>query len=153
MLFNNLKQYIVRIFLMFLLCFVCANPYLYDSVCPKGPDGSTPGGSIYGGYWNAEDEYFVDKWGFAQCNCTSYAANRVNMNGIAFNNSSFGTSIGVMVIIGLPLLKQRIFQLMSHQQRGAWRSGTLANPVGTRNMAMLPMLNRSSRMKMVLFGP
>ena len=94
MLFNNLKYCLAGITLMFSVCLVWADPYLYDSVCPKGPDGSAPGGSIYGGYWNTKDKYYVDKWGFAQCNCTSYVANRINMNGIAFNNLSFGKHWG-----------------------------------------------------------
>lgn len=89
MLFNNLKRYAVGIALLPIACFVLADPYLYNSVCPKGPDGN-PGGSVYSGYWNVKDKYYVDKWNFAQCNCTSYVANRINMNGIAFSNSYRG---------------------------------------------------------------
>lgn len=70
-----------------------ADPYLYSSVCPKGPDGN-PGGGIYGGKWvpynpqhPENSAYWVDQWGFAQCNCTSYVANRINMTGIAFTNT------------------------------------------------------------------
>ncbi len=55
--------------------------YEYDSVCPIGPTG-TIGGSLYlGDKWipynpknPGNSEYWKDHRGFAQCNCTSYAA-------------------------------------------------------------------------------
>lgn len=43
-------------------------------------------GAVSGGYWNVQGGYFVDKWGFAQCNCTSYVAYRINLNGFRFHN-------------------------------------------------------------------
>lgn len=89
MLFNNLKQWLFGIILFLEASFSWAQGYLYSSVCPKGPDGN-PGAKINGGYWNTEKGYFVDKWGFAQCNCTSYVAHRLNLAGLKFSNSSFG---------------------------------------------------------------
>ncbi len=94
MLFNNPKQYIAGMILLIVACSACADPYVYDPVCPTGPNGITPGGSVYGGYWDSERKFYVDKWRFAQCNCTSYVANRINMNGIVFNNASFGQHWG-----------------------------------------------------------
>ncbi len=79
----------IGLILTFFVSFTLANPYLYSSVCPSGPDGN-PGGKIYGGYWISGDNYWADKWNFAQCNCTSYVANRVNMNGFVFQNQFRG---------------------------------------------------------------
>ena len=99
MLLNNLKWYVVCM----VLCFsgaAWAQSYPYSSVCPKGPDGN-PGGKISGGYWvpkkldsNGNDigSYWADRWNFAQCNCTSYVAHRLNLAGLKFSNSSFGVS-------------------------------------------------------------
>ena len=89
MLLNNLKLWVLWIVLVLSSLCVRADQagYLYDSVCPIGPDGVTPGGTVYGGRWNDTDKYFVDKWGFAQCNGTSYVAYRINLNGLSFNNT------------------------------------------------------------------
>jgi len=85
-LFTNLKQVVIGLVLVFFASFTWADPYLYSSVCPKGSDGN-PGGKIYGGWWVTKGNYWADKWNFAQCNCTSYVANRINMNGFIFSNS------------------------------------------------------------------
>lgn len=87
---NNLKQFVAGLVLYFLSMVAWSQPYLYSSVCPKGPDGSTPGGGVYGGYWVTTGGYWADRWGFAQCNCTSYVAGRINMNGLEFQNTFRG---------------------------------------------------------------
>lgn len=96
MLFNNLKQWMFGIILM--LATACSwaqqGGYPYASVCPTGPDGN-PGAKINGGYWVPQNpqgtgNFWADKWGFAQCNCTSYVAHRLNLAGLKFSNSSFG---------------------------------------------------------------
>ncbi|MGB3072843.1 MAG: hypothetical protein WBB68_01125, partial [Candidatus Moraniibacteriota bacterium] len=89
--FLNNPKCIISLILTVFSCLVSADPYLYGNVCPAGPDGQ-PGGRVHGGYWvpqnsNGTGMFWADKWNFAQCNCTSYAAQRVNMNGITFNNS------------------------------------------------------------------
>lgn len=80
----------------------CAYPY--NSKCPSGDkpyklgsDASIPGGPIAGGYWHEEGDktypyqsldYWVDRFGFVQCNCTSYVACRLNeVAPIGFNNN------------------------------------------------------------------
>ena len=69
-------------------CFVnvslAENNYPYKSVCP--------GGDRYFDGYDAktcinDDCFFRDRWKFAQCNCTSYAAHVLNAYGISFNNS------------------------------------------------------------------
>jgi len=95
MLFNNLKQWMFGLILMLATSFSWAQQgYPYDPVCPTGPDGN-PGGQINGGYWIPQNvqgtgNFWADKWGFAQCNCTSYVAHRLNLAGLKFSNSSFG---------------------------------------------------------------
>ena len=97
MLFNNLKQWMFGIVLALVASFSWSQQgYPYDSVCPKGPDGN-PGGAVFGGYWvpqNAQGtgNFWADRWSFAQCNCTSYVAYRLNLAGLKFSNSSFGVS-------------------------------------------------------------
>ncbi len=97
MLFNNLKQWMFGIILMLTASFSWSQGYPYASVCPNGPDGN-PGAKINGGYWvpkqldqNGNDigSYWADKWSFAQCNCTSYVAHRLNLAGLKFSNSAF----------------------------------------------------------------
>lgn len=63
--------------------------YLYRFKCPSGdvPPGYTkvfPGGNVYDARWIPLDpqhpnssEYWADKWGFAQCNCTSYVVSKL----------------------------------------------------------------------------
>ncbi|MFC1644918.1 CHAP domain-containing protein [Patescibacteria group bacterium] len=82
--------------------------YPYDSVCPGGyepyadplvANANIPGGIIFESvdYWEEglddenhfeeEDDYWVDQWRFAQCNCTSYVAYRLNgVSSIGFDN-------------------------------------------------------------------
>jgi len=91
-LFTNLKQVVIGLVLVFFASFTWADPYLYSSVCPKGSDGN-PGGKIYGGWWVTKGNYWADKWNFAQCNCTSYVANRINMNGFIFQNQFRGQQL------------------------------------------------------------
>ena len=88
-----------------------AEAYVYDPKCPIGDDetheGSThsfPGGEIAGGWFNYiksqtiggvyrhwyDLSYYVDRWGFAQCNCVSYAASQASRYVPAFNNSYKG---------------------------------------------------------------
>lgn len=77
--------------------------YLYRLKCPDGdtPPGYTrsfPGGEIEGGSWYAQQAYYKDKWSFAQCNCTSYVASKLNEawgNTIPeFKNSYYGQTWG-----------------------------------------------------------
>jgi surface antigen len=96
----------IAVVLMSVFIFVkssyCAYPYA--SKCPSGdkpyklgPDTSIPGGPIAGGYWHEEGDklyhyqsldFWVDQLGFAQCNCTSYVAYRLNeVAPIGFNNN------------------------------------------------------------------
>lgn len=49
---------------------LAANSYDYAGSCPKN-----------GG------KGFVDKWSFYQCECTSYAADKLNEKGVKFNNT------------------------------------------------------------------
>ncbi len=58
------------------------NTYNYASVCPS-PSG--------GRYLNPDD---VDAWSFWKCECTSYAADKLNERGIAFNNYYKGVHWG-----------------------------------------------------------
>jgi len=86
--------------------------YIYKGKCPVGdpppyaPCGNEslagvpqPGGSIEGGFWSqkcytkkekeagANDVYYwVDKWDFVQCQCTSYVAHKINELGTDFDN-------------------------------------------------------------------
>ncbi len=92
MLLNNLKLCLIGILLgCFSMSAWAQQSYPYASVCPEGSDGN-PGGKINGGYWNSAGQYYVDRWNFAQCNCTSYVAHRLNLAGLKFSNSSFGVS-------------------------------------------------------------
>ena len=70
--------------LLFGICFIgnvyAENNYPYKNVCPVGPSGVI-GGIVFHSkdYWTDDDGgYYVDKWRFAQCNCTSYVAYRLN---------------------------------------------------------------------------
>jgi surface antigen len=47
---------------------LAGDTYDYDSSCPKSPNK-------------------VDKWSFYTCNCTSYAADKMNEHGVKLNNS------------------------------------------------------------------
>lgn len=58
-----------------------ANTYNYGNECP------TPAG---GRYSTAD----IDAWRFYKCECTSYAADKLNERSIAFNNSYKGVSWG-----------------------------------------------------------
>ena len=63
-------------------CFA-ENNYLYKSICPGGDryfDG------VDAKVCTKDGCYYKDRWGFAQCNCTSYAASALNEYGIAFDN-------------------------------------------------------------------
>ena len=92
---------VVVLLVMVCMCFEYAyaeSDYPYKSVCPPNAgynsDGATrsatmQGGPINGGWWNPSEydqngvlikdrNYWVDKWSFAQCNCTSYVAYKLN---------------------------------------------------------------------------
>jgi surface antigen len=58
--------------------------YPYSQVCPSGGKISSKD------FFKIEGNYWVDQWKFAQCNCTSYVAYRLNLSGIKFDNLSFG---------------------------------------------------------------
>ena len=61
--------------------------YVYKSVCPGGKAVFPE--DYYKKVYKDKiviDEYWVDKWGFAQCNCTSYVSNKLNERGVYFNN-------------------------------------------------------------------
>ncbi|MFA5352815.1 MAG: CHAP domain-containing protein [Thermodesulfovibrionales bacterium] len=93
---------------LWLFSSVCFAEYPYESVCPKGynPDGVTmndaiPGGPVAEGEWYKvydkkgkylpSKSYWRDQWGFAQCNCTSYASYRLNdVAPLGFNNGYEG---------------------------------------------------------------
>ena len=73
-----------------LLCWICLvgscfaeNNYLYKTVCPGGGEDMDSFTN-----WVCTDIgcFYKDRWGFAQCNCTSYAAFALNEYGIAFDN-------------------------------------------------------------------
>jgi surface antigen len=60
--------------------------YPYDPVCPYGQSPSTgkptkeiPGGKLgEADWWSDKLNAWIDRWSFAQCNCTSYVAWRLN---------------------------------------------------------------------------
>jgi surface antigen len=58
-----------------------ANTYNYISVCP----------SPAGGRYSSSD---IDAWSFYKCECTSYAADKLNERGVAFNNNYKGVLWG-----------------------------------------------------------
>lgn len=101
--------------LMPLLCQGYTDNYPYQSVCPTGyePDGVTksesiPGGIIFRGagedkwlasYTDAKGvfrarDYWKDKWSFAQCNCTSYAAFMMNVYFPSFSDDEYSFNNG-----------------------------------------------------------
>lgn len=72
-----------------------SDSYLYREYCPVGQSVTFekqtvtfPGGEVSDGWFNyvktdsrgtwKDKSYFVDKWSFAQCNCTSYVAHSLN---------------------------------------------------------------------------
>lgn len=56
-----------------------SDTYIYRSKCPEGDTPGAAGGLLEDGdYWNSNLQYYVDKWGFAQGNCTSYVADKIN---------------------------------------------------------------------------
>ena len=74
------------------------NYYSYKSVCPIGSDGKNPGGNLTSiGYASTFQKpkpddpstwYWSDMWGFAQCNCTSYASYEQVRSGVdKFDNT------------------------------------------------------------------
>lgn len=79
---------------VFFFCGISFANYPYESVCPKGPDGNVGGEDIDSFVnWVCTDSgcFYKDRWGFAQCNCTSYAAFRLNeVAPIGFNNGYKG---------------------------------------------------------------
>lgn len=72
-----------------------ADSYLYRDYCPdtqvvsyENQSASFVGAAVLGGWFNyvrtdangswKAKSFFADKWGFAQCNCTSYVASQLN---------------------------------------------------------------------------
>ncbi len=82
---------IVVMLAMVCMCFGNAYAsYPYESVCPDGGDLTSEGHySILQkpDPYDPNTWYWSDKWAFAQCNCTSFAAYVLNDYGISFNNS------------------------------------------------------------------
>lgn len=72
------RKIVVIVLIMMLMSLGTAfadDNYPYKSVCPEGDryfDGTD------GLVCDGSDCFFKDRWGFAQCNCTSYAAHRLN---------------------------------------------------------------------------
>ncbi len=75
------KKVLVFLAMVFVFSNFVYADYPYRNVCPGG-------GFIFKSDWyNSAGGYWVDKWNFAQCNCTSYAAFEMDQFGIEFNNS------------------------------------------------------------------
>ncbi len=70
---------------------VFSDEYPWKTYCPIGGDNPN---MIGDGFSNAVG-YWVDSYGFAQCNCTSFAAFKLEQDGVTgFNNMYLGTKWG-----------------------------------------------------------
>jgi len=102
---------IVVLLIVVCMCYgnACAeNNYPYKGVCPVGPSGTIGGKVVDADYWNpsrvingvwVDLNYWVDRWSFAQCECTSYSAYKMDdelytLTDIHFNNSYLGQHWG-----------------------------------------------------------